>query len=158
MMKRSHALFGGSLGAVVFHLAGEAPLAGAVVGGLAGLLPDVDHPTATVGQLLPTWWHRLTPGHRGPTHSIAWCAAAAVLVYLVHGWAEGGRPPPWLALGVLVGTLSHVLADALTVQGVPLWWPWSRRKVVLVGFRTGGIVEALTVIVVMLGAGWVLGQ
>jgi membrane-bound metal-dependent hydrolase YbcI (DUF457 family) len=71
--------------------------------------------------------------------------------------AEGGRRPPWLALGVLVGAVSHVLADALTIHGVPMWWPLSRRKVILVGFRTGRLT-VLAVIAVMLGVGWVLGR
>jgi membrane-bound metal-dependent hydrolase YbcI (DUF457 family) len=60
--------------------------------------------------------------------------------------------------GGMTGAVSPVLADALTVNGVPMWWPLSRRKVVLVGFRTGGLAEAVKVLAVMLGAGWVLGQ
>ena len=68
MMKRSHAVLGAAAGVAVAHAAGPSRLAGGIVAGLAGLLPDIDHPHATVGRLLPRWWHRLSPGHRGPTH------------------------------------------------------------------------------------------
>jgi membrane-bound metal-dependent hydrolase YbcI (DUF457 family) len=36
-------------------------------------------------------------------------------------------------LAVLAGSLSHVLADGLTVAGVPLWWPFRRRRSVFLG-------------------------
>jgi membrane-bound metal-dependent hydrolase YbcI (DUF457 family) len=70
MMKRSHAVIGAAAGVAVAHATGASMVAGGIVAGLAGLLPDVDHPHAAVGRLLPRWWHRLTPGHRGPTHSL----------------------------------------------------------------------------------------
>ena len=84
MMKRSHFLVGGAAGVAVAHTIGDSILAGGIVGGLAGLLPDVDHPHSAVGRLLPRWWHRLTQGHRGrPTRwSGAW------------PWRW---PPTWLA-------------------------------------------------------------
>ena len=54
--------------------------------------------------------------------------------------AVNGQPAaPLLALAVLAGSLSHVLADGLTVAGVPLWWPLRRRRSVFLGalaFRT----------------------
>ena len=135
MMKRSHAVIGAAAGVAVAHATGASMVAGGIVAGLAGLLPDVDHPHAAVGRLLPRWWHRLTPGHRGPTHSLVWC----------------------LALAVLAGSLSHVLADGLTVAGVPLWWPFRRRRSVFLGalaFRTRSWAEALVVLGVVAGVGW----
>ena len=115
MMKRSHFLVGGAAGVAVAHTIGDSILAGGIVGGLAGLLPDVDHPHSAVGRLLPRWWHRLTPGHRGPTHSLVWCLALALAAHLA-GAALGGKPiGPLLALAVLAGSLSHVLADRKSV-------------------------------------------
>jgi len=132
-------------------------MAGGIVRGLAGLLPDVDHPHSAVGRLLPRWWHRLTPGHRGPTHSLVWCLALALAAHLV-GAAMSGEPiGPLLALAVLAGSLSHVLADGLTVAGVPLWWPFRRRRTVFLGplaFRTRSWAEALVVLGVVAGVGY----
>ena len=127
MMKRSHAVIGAAAGVAVAHATGASMLAGGIVAGLAALLPDLDHPHSAVGRLLPRWWHRLTPGHRGPTHSLAWCLALAVL------------------------------ADGLTVAGVPLWWPFRRRRAVFLGalaFRTRSWPEALVVLGVVAGVGW----
>jgi inner membrane protein len=157
MMKRSHALLGAAAGVGVAHATGESLLAGGIVGALAGLLPDVDHPHAAVGRLLPRWWHRLTPGHRGPTHSLAWCAALALLVWAGHRALDGGPGGTLLALAVLAGSLSHVLADGLTVAGVPLWWPIRRRRAVFLGalaFRTRSWTEGLVVVGVVGAVGW----
>src|SRR5918994_2187576 len=136
---------------------GASMVAGGIVAGLAGLLPDIDHPHAAVGRMLPRWWHRLTPGHRGPTHSLVWCLAVAVLAYVGNTALNGEPAGPLLALAVLAGSLSHVLADGLTVAGVPLWWPFRRRRAVFLGvlaFRTRSWPEALVVLGVVAGVGW----
>jgi len=96
----------------------------AVVGGATMLwlstLPDVDH--------------RL-PGitHRGPTHTLAF----ALLVGAVGAGAGvglssvlGGDRTTLVAFGFGIGTLgilAHLLADALTPAGVPVFWPLSGR-------------------------------
>ena len=157
MMKRSHAAIGAAAGVAVAHGTGDSLTAGAIVAALAALLPDVDHPHAAVGRLLPRWWHRLTPGHRGPTHSLAWCLALAALAYAAHSGLDGAPARPLLALAVLAGSLSHVLADGLTVAGVPLWWPLRRRRAVFLGalaFHTRSWPEALVVAGVVAAVGW----
>jgi inner membrane protein len=157
MMKRSHFLVGAAAGVAVAHATGDPLLAGGVVGGLAGLLPDIDHPHAAVGRLLPRWWHRLTPGHRGPTHSLAWCLALALATPLAGSAVNGKPAAPLLALAALAGSLSHVLTDGLTVAGVPLWWPLRRRRIVFLGvlaFRTRSWTEALVVLGVVAGVGY----
>ena len=97
------------------------------------------------------------PGAPGPTHSLVWCLALALAAHLA-GAALGGEPiGPLLALAVLAGSLSHVLADGLTVAGVPLWWPFRRRRTVFLGalaFRTGSWAEALVVLGVVAGVGY----
>jgi membrane-bound metal-dependent hydrolase YbcI (DUF457 family) len=81
-----------------------------------------------------------TPGHHGPTHSLVWCLGLAVAVYVANS-----------------GSLSHVLADGLTVAGVPLRWPFRRRRSVFLGalaFRTRSWAEVLVVLGVVAGVGW----
>jgi inner membrane protein len=161
MMKRSHAIIGAAAGVAVAKSTGGPLLAGGVISCLAALLPDLDHPRSVVGQLLPRWWHRLTPGHRGPTHSLAWCAALALLGYYVQSLVVDGQTGPLLALALLAGALSHVLADGLTVAGVPLFWPLRRRHVVFLGvlaFPTHSWRETAVVLgVVAAVAYWVAG-
>jgi inner membrane protein len=94
------------------------------------------------------------PRHHGPTHSLVWCLGLAVAVYVANSAVDGES---LLALAVLAGSLSHVLADGLTVAGVPLWWPFRRRRSVFLGalaFRTRSWAEALVVLGVVAGVGW----
>jgi inner membrane protein len=166
MMKRSHFLIGAAAGVAVADLMEIPFVVGAVTGGLAGLAPDVDHPHALIGKLLPRWWHRLTPGHRGPTHSLAWCALLGLLVALGQMWLTG-EGFAWTAASMLVfaGAMSHVLADALTSHGVPFLYPLTRRKWRPLGplsFDTASWPEAVVTICILgltlafVGRGWYL--
>jgi membrane-bound metal-dependent hydrolase YbcI (DUF457 family) len=64
-------------------------------------------------------------------------------------------------LGPLVGYggAAHVLADAVTDRGVPLFWPLWRRRVRLpfgLGPATGGAGEAVLVVAGLLACGgWI---
>ena len=176
MNKTSHMLLGATAGALAAHRLGAPLSAGAGIGALAGLAPDVDHPGSTLGRRLPRAYHRLTPGHRGPTHTVEWCAllawALAQLLGLV-GMADG-----WAAVVgwcVLAGALSHLAADLLTEQGIPgtmalvvlyrvhaaPWWA-RRGRIRLprwLAIRTGGPVEPVVAgLAVLAGlvtlAGW----
>jgi membrane-bound metal-dependent hydrolase YbcI (DUF457 family) len=53
-------------------------------------------------------------------------------------------PEPYTvyALAAAAGYNSHIALDALTVSGVPFFWP-SRERFSLLPVRTGGPVEAL---------------
>jgi inner membrane protein len=53
-------------------------------------------------------------------------------------------PEPYqnYALAAAAGWCSHIILDALTVAGVPLFWP-VRFKFSLLPLRTGGIFEML---------------
>lgn len=90
---------------------------------LTCLLPDIDHPKSFLGQRL-RWISRPAArafGHRGFTHSLLAVMLGLCLFYLKV-------PDTWLipadALqGMVLGYLSHILADMLTPAGVPLLWP-----------------------------------
>lgn len=72
--------------------------------------------------------------HRGPSHSIEWCALVGLLVT----WVTAGAPPliagTWsplapycwyFGLAAFLGTGSHVLLDWMTPSGVPLCATWN---------------------------------
>ena len=90
---------------------------------LTCLLPDIDHPKSFLGQRL-SWVSKPVArafGHRGFTHSLLAVFGALALFYLKV-------PDSWIipadALqGLVLGYLSHILADMLTPAGVPLLWP-----------------------------------
>lgn len=103
--------------ALAIVLAEVLAAAGAVVfGGLGALLPDMDSPSSTLGKLLPSWWHRLTPGHRGIAHTFY-----ATAVWYSGAWLfffAGGSTSPVAPESMVVGHLAHLAGDAVTIDGI----------------------------------------
>jgi inner membrane protein len=178
--KASHLLFGATAGALASAQLGAPLSIGAAAGALAGLAPDVDHPGSTLGRQLPRAYHALTPGHRGPTHTLEWCALLGWGVAQLLPYAGVGRA--WAVLvgwAVFAGACSHLLADLLadllTEQGIPatMLLVVTRKLRIGAGFmrvgrvrlpawlaiRTGGWAEPLvTAVAVAIGlvtlSGW----
>jgi hypothetical protein len=50
------------------------------------------------------------PPGTGPTHLLVWCLGLAVAAYTGNSVVNGEPAGPLLALAVLAGSLSHVLA------------------------------------------------
>ena len=90
---------------------------------LTCLLPDIDHPKSFLGQRLK-WISKPIArafGHRGFTHSLL--AVFALLATFYLKVPEGWFIPADALQGMVLGYLSHILADMLTPAGVPLLWP-----------------------------------
>ena len=120
-----------------------------MVAGFAGLLPDIDSPSSTVGQ-------RIRPiakligsilGHRGFTHSLI-CAYLLfmALVYVMENYDTHSATfiatylPP-----ILVGYLSHLLGDMFTPSGVPLFWPIRKKISLPLTFKANSRAETIFV-------------
>lgn len=123
---------------------------------IGSLLPDVDSDESTIRQATATAPSqgcigklfslalKLFGGHRALTHTLlAWVFAS----FWVMVWQRGNLA----SVGFSIGYLAHLLADAITVQGVPLLWPlWPKRIKFLPGplaVRTGSLVEYVFVVV-----------
>jgi inner membrane protein len=147
----------------------------AAVGAFGGLLADADTQASFLGRLLPLVWHKVTPGHRRITHSLFYTAFvfAAALGVQLWGAAKGvwGAPgKPFVPLALTAGLLSHLIADGLTDQGVPLFYPLWKRHFRLLGpfsFTTGTAAERVAVVALLSLAGgyvfrplakWVFGD
>ncbi len=153
MLGKSHTLIGASAGTLMAHLVGAPLLEGASVGGLAGAFNDVDTPGSMFGRHLPPLWHRLTVGHRGPTHSPLFVLALAGLIW----WAGF----PLVALFVATGMGAHILSDGVTEAGCPWFWPLSRKRMALprlIAIKTGGVVEGVVVVGVLVGTAMYLAR
>jgi inner membrane protein len=172
MNATTHAVFGVAALAGSFLLAGEAPppyaYPAAVV---AAWVPDVDNPRSRLGNgLSPTkspilntlirpvsWALRAlsftlyhTVGHRTLTHSLLGVALFVILVSPVVSLSVG------LFAALVVGYVSHLIADALNKRGVPLLWPVRRPFRLLPGggIRSGGMAELVVALVVAAAAGY----
>lgn len=99
-----------------------------------GAFPDIDSHHSFMGRKFPIISHilELFFGHRGVFHSIYF----PLLFFLFFQYFIGFS----LSLAIALGYLSHVVADALTFQGIRPLCPFHSFQ--LKGFiSTGGIAE-----------------
>jgi inner membrane protein len=99
---------------------------------IGSLLPDLD---ARASKLSNTELAGIMPlqpvahtlnrhlGHRGAFHSLV----ALLLVGLFVGIPLTLFIDPFAGIGLVLGFASHLLLDACTRSGIPLWWPESTR-------------------------------
>ena len=109
----------------------------AAAGIVGGLLPDIDHPNSIIRRKLSLLGAPFALiRHRTITHSALCLALLGVIAYLA--FIRWPLAAPVLAAAI-AGYAAHILADALTVEGVPLLWPvrWRLRGF----FRTGGLAD-----------------
>jgi inner membrane protein len=160
MMGITHAAAGALAGAAVAHLMGGNLALCMGVGALAGLLPDIDSPGSTIGRRV---WPvssivSATARHRGATHTVWFCLAAALGlgaltpvagVYAMRYFHLHAWPAAWLVgTLVLLGTLTHLVLDACTPSGIRPLAPldWRPRGPV----RTGGLLELPLMLIFLL--------
>lgn len=147
MQGKTHILVGMAAGLALSQPV-TAPF-GIILGGIGGLLPDIDHPNGTLSNRLPLlrlliFW---IP-HRTFTHSL-WAALAMLLpALLIH--------PVLICLWA--GYTLHIAADMATVRGIPLLYPLTRLNCYLLPrplrLTTGGIMEMIfrVGVIVLFGA------
>jgi membrane-bound metal-dependent hydrolase YbcI (DUF457 family) len=175
MMGRSHLLLAGAgyaalaarpldtpLGTLTAPVLGGGPIPdGQAALGLSlaiatvcGLAPDVDKAGSTVARScgiltrVLCWGIERSFGHRGGFHSLLGVALGFLLGELLGGLLG------LTGLGALVafGWAVHLLTDAWTVQGVPLFWPLSARNVKLPPWiSTGSRMEVVLLCVALFG-------
>lgn len=152
LMWRGHALSG----ALMVGAAGPAipgPLAptlavgaGAIVGALGALVPDLDHRDGKLTHSLgPVTWlasrgliglsklafkltrgprdFKETNGHRGLTHTPVFQAVLAAGAFAGLQACMVASVALFVAVALFLGQLTHSLGDACTNSGVPLLWP-----------------------------------
>lgn len=101
---------------------------------LGSITPDIDQPTSDfwdrvpLGGFLGRLTSRCLGGHRNLSHSLLGIA----LFYLLLRWLCSLVPDTWgidtqlvLQSGI-IGFVVHLLADAVTVRGIPVFWPLGR--------------------------------
>lgn len=145
MMGTSHMLSGVITGSVV-ACAGDLPPAQAVafigITSVCALLPDMDHPDARLPRMLGWPGRALAAiisavfGHRTLTHSVLGVGLLSVGLAFIPGL------PGYMSWAILLGCVTHILGDMLTVSGVRIWWP--HRAVWRLGrMRVNGHFEQL---------------
>jgi len=81
---------------------------GAIVGGVAGVISDLDEPKSKFGKVLFPISYPLNAifGHRTFTHSLLFVVILGLLSYFIF--------PTWVAISVASGVMAHIVGDMLT--------------------------------------------
>jgi inner membrane protein len=135
-----------------------------VVGNVVGaLIPDMDQASNRLWDLLPggNWvgkvFRHLFIGHRTISHSIL----GAVLLFklLDFGLPKIFNPTTVdvhvLLVSIMIGFVSHLVADSLTKEGIPLFFPFSIKigfpPIKFMRVTTGSFVENWVVLPAIVG-------
>jgi membrane-bound metal-dependent hydrolase YbcI (DUF457 family) len=127
-------------------------LAAGVAAFWGALGPDMDHPQATWAQSFPLGkrWAKFVAkrfgGHRQGTHSLlsiltVWLMIALPLWVVDIVATLNGHPfsTDYISISATAfatGWTAHILGDMLTVQGVGLFYPYSRKRLRFGNLRT----------------------
>ena len=112
------------------------------------VLPDIDMVKSKIGKKfgVVSYVIRLVFGHRGLFHT-AWFS---IILFVLFLFILDLRV---IGLGVLVGYLSHLFLDSLTVQGVRPLSPFIEFRIR--GFiKVGSVLEQVLFVLVVLGVIW----
>ena len=144
MSGSAHMAMGVFIGAMVVYVARPKVVESAVIFGItttAILLPDIDEPRSKIGRRYPviSFIIHFLCGHRYLIHSPF---LLAILSYLLNSNLQG--------ISFVAGYGGHLLQDLFTAGGLALLYPFSRRRISLSPFRTGGITDWLMTGVLMI--------
>lgn len=97
---------------------------GAIVGGIAGVIPDLDEPKSRFGKVFFPISYPLNAlvGHRTLTHSLLFLGIVSIIASLTMD--------QWFVLSIASGLIAHILGDMLTGK-VKLFYPFKKG----VGFK-----------------------
>lgn len=96
----------------------------------ASLLPDVDHPKSIIGKLFKPISVAINKrhGHRTITHSLFMLLGLTLLAGLIESNFSESKT---YTLTFCLAYLSHLLFDMMTLQGVPLLYPYKKNPCVI---------------------------
>lgn len=108
-----------------------------VAGACGAILPDICHAGSKIGRRFPLLARTISLifGHRTVTHSLLFMVVVGALLF---SYASNY---PAVRDGILIGMISHLFLDALTVNGIKLLWPSHQRIRLPFYTRTGSVVE-----------------
>jgi inner membrane protein len=130
-------------------------IAGANIG---SVMPDIDKPTSKVGKKLLfkpiSIVLNKTFGHRTVTHSLL---LSLIFLSLLIGSSYIFVDNMFylysnFTIGFSIGYLSHLLMDSMTVQGIPVLYPFVKKKYRIAKFKTEKHEEVMSTLCLILTA------
>jgi inner membrane protein len=145
-MWKTHAVFGVMFGLIFlyfFHMSLVYSLVFLFITLIASSIPDVDAPNSKIGKKLPVISHlfKFFFGHRGFVHSI-FIPLILLTIFLYLGL-------PFIAWGIFIGSVSHLIGDMLTREGVAPFYPILMFRIEGI-LKTGKIAEKVLFFIICL--------
>jgi inner membrane protein len=108
---------------------------------LATLFVDIDSKQSKLGSY---WIFRpiqLFFSHRGMIHSFLIAVVLSLVIYFFSSSA---------GIGFFIGYICHLFLDFFTKRGIFLFWPIYKKKFCLIGLNSGGIIEEVLFVLLLL--------
>ena len=108
---------------------------------LATLFVDIDSKQSKLGSY---WIFRpiqLFFSHRGMIHSFLIAGVLSLVIYFFSSSA---------GIGFFIGYICHLFLDFFTKRGIFLFWPIYKKKFCLIGLNSGGIIEEVIFVLLLL--------
>lgn len=123
---------------------------------IGSLFPDIDCPGSMISKYtfgLSTVINKMF-GHRGFIHT-------PLLLLFIHGfyWLrlnEHETVSFWLLTGFTIGFICHITQDIMTKGGIPLLYPFLKKRYSLTNFKSDHKIHNLFTIALMIGACFVV--
>ncbi|MCV2526163.1 MAG: metal-dependent hydrolase [Candidatus Lightella neohaematopini] len=121
-----------------------------ILGSLATcLLPDIDHPKSFIGKRFK--WLSIPIyklfGHRSLTHSLL-----LIIIMMIYISISKINVPIDVIYAMVIGYISHIIADMLTPAGIPLFWPYSKKFSIPIIKKSNIRLERLISIIIIIYA------
>ncbi|MCV2508495.1 MAG: metal-dependent hydrolase [Candidatus Lightella neohaematopini] len=113
------------------------------------LLPDIDHPKSFIGKRfkwLSVPIYKLF-GHRGFTHSLL-----LIVMIIIYINVRKVSIPIDVVYAMIIGYISHIIADVLTPAGIPLFWPYNKKFSIPIIKKSNIRLERLISIIIIICA------
>lgn len=127
-------------------------VSGATIGSIA---PDIDHPQSKVGRkflIKPiSIFINKVFGHRTITHSLIMSLFMSIALVASTSLFSGliGFIYTNLIIGFCVGWISHLILDIITIEGIPIYYPFIKKKYNIFKFKTNKDEELVSMIVIL---------
>jgi len=108
---------------------------------LGSLFPDIDSPTSKISKHIPFIPKIINKifGHRGFIHS----PMLYILLGLLFNTLQTNGWQKYFLNGFLIGCTAHLIQDILTIGGIPLLYPFDKRKINLGFFKSGSKIDSV---------------
>jgi inner membrane protein len=137
MLFKTHLSFGIFIFFITFNFIGNEKWI-FFIGILFGILiVDIDCYTSKMGKIKIFRPFQIFIKHRGFIHSIFFGFILMIIMTIIH---------IWFSIGFFVGFLSHLFLDSLTIGGVMIFWPFSKRRIRFI-IKSGGFIEEIIFII-----------